>query len=71
MLKSKKAVILRRQNPGTLKGKMTFAPFVMQRYEASSSLCIAAMLVEEDPSYLRMTVFINYVMLNLFQQLTC
>jgi hypothetical protein len=34
-------------------------PFVMLRYEASSSLCIAAMLVEEDPSYLRMTVFLN------------
>ncbi|WP_330861370.1 hypothetical protein [Mucilaginibacter sp.] len=33
----------------------------MLRYEASSSPCIAAMLVEEDPSCLRMTVFFNYV----------
>ncbi|HEX8018457.1 hypothetical protein [Mucilaginibacter sp.] len=40
----------------------------MLRYEASSSPCIATMLIEEDPSCLRMTVlFVNYVMLNLFQ----
>ncbi|HEX8023944.1 hypothetical protein [Mucilaginibacter sp.] len=34
----------------------------MGRYEASSLPCIAAMLVEEDPSYLRMTGFLNYAM---------
>ena len=37
----------------------------MGRHEASSSPCIATMLVEEDPSYLRMTAFFNYVMGNL------
>jgi hypothetical protein len=37
-------------------------PFVMLRYEASSSPCIAAISVEEDPSYLRMTNFFYYVM---------
>jgi hypothetical protein len=37
-------------------GKNDICPFVMLRYEASSSPCITAMLVEEDPSYLRMTV---------------
>ncbi|HEX8023248.1 hypothetical protein [Mucilaginibacter sp.] len=37
-------------------------PAVMLRHEASSSPCITAMLVEEDPSCLRMTVFLNYVM---------
>jgi hypothetical protein len=37
-------------------GDTTFFPFVMLRHEASSSPCIAAMLVEEDPSLsLRMT----------------
>jgi hypothetical protein len=41
--------------------------YVILRYEASPSPCIAAMLVEEDASYLRMTGFLNYVMGNLFQ----
>jgi hypothetical protein len=53
-----------------LKGKNDICPFVMLRYEASSSPCIAIMLVEEDPSYLRMTVFLNHAMGNLFQRPT-
>jgi len=47
-------------------GGNDICPFVMLRHEASSSPCIATMLVEEDPSCLRMTGFFNYVMGNLF-----
>ncbi|HEX8022485.1 hypothetical protein [Mucilaginibacter sp.] len=36
----------------------------MGRYEASSSLCIAAVHIEEDPSLsLRMTLFIEHSLL--------
>jgi hypothetical protein len=47
----------------------SFIYHVMGRYEASSSPCIAIMLVEEDPSYQDVSFF-NHVMGNLFQHPT-
>lgn len=38
----------------------------MGRYEASSLPYIAAILVAENPSYLRMTVFFNYAWVTCF-----